>query len=268
MLYCNPHPTASSRSWRGLVLASLTSAACASAPGPARLRAEVPTSGPQTVAVDMEAAERGQPVYERYCQTCHGGRGDGRGSSAPNMAPRPRNFVAAVFKCRSTPNGSLPLPGDIRRTVGAGMHASAMPGWNALGEAQIYDTVEYVRALSLRWRAEQVQVPLSIPEEPRADETSIARGRAVYDRVQCGACHGPSGRGDGPAVAALRDDSGNPIVPFDFTGDRPLRCGSSPRDLYRTLVTGIDGTPMPSFAAALEAQDLWDLVHFVMSLRQ
>jgi mono/diheme cytochrome c family protein len=243
-------------------------AGCASAPSEARVQYETPTTAAHLVAVDDSAAERGEPIYERYCQTCHGARGDGRGVSGPNMSPRPRNFVAAVYKCRSTPNGALPLPGDIRRTVSEGMHASAMPGWRTLGDSQVFDAVEYVRSFSPRWRTEPVPPPMAIPADSGDDAPSIARGRAIYDRVQCGACHGAGGRGDGPAVASLRDDSGNPIVPFDFTGDRPLRCGSSPRDLYRTMIKGIDGTPMPSFAASLQPGELWDLVHFVMSLRR
>ena len=253
---------------RAIVLGTLLASGCSAFPSAARLEAETPTSGPMIVAIDTEAASRGAPIYTRYCETCHGVRGDGRGSSAGNMNPRPRNFVAAIYKCRATPNSSLPLPRDLRRTVSAGIHATAMPAWNVLGDAQIYEVVEYVRTFSPRWRTEPVPPPVAIATETPDDNGSRARGRAIYDRVGCSACHGSGGRGDGPAVPSLRDDNGQPIVPFDFTGSNPLRCGSAPAELYRTLVSGVDGTPMPSFSTTMPPADLWDLVHFVMSLRE
>ena len=228
---------------------------------------ESPSALPATIPVDREAAERGELVYTRYCETCHGDHGDGRGVSAGEMVPRPRNLVTAIYKCRSTPSGTLPLPRDLRRTLAHGVPATTMPGWEPLGESQIEDVVEYVRAFSPRWANEPVQRPLDIPVEPPDTAASRAHGREVYDRVQCTACHGAGGRGDGIAVPSLRDDSGNAIVPFDFSGNRPLRCGGTPRDLYRTMITGVDGTPMPSFAGNIPPEEIWDLVHFVMSLR-
>ncbi len=55
-----------------------------------------------------------------------------------------------------------------------------------------------------------------------------------------------TGRGDGPSAAALLDDWEVPIRPFDFTTGN-FKFGDSPRDVYRTFNTGLNGTPMPSF---------------------
>jgi len=33
------------------------------------------------------------------------------------------------------------------------------------------------------------------------------------------------------------------------------------------LMTGLDGTPMPSFKDALKPDQLWDLVHYIQTLR-
>jgi len=41
-------------------------------------------------------------------------------------------------------------------------------------------------------------------------------------------------------------------VPYDFTHGN-YKVGSSPSDIYRTLVTGLDGTPMPAFEASIVA---------------
>jgi hypothetical protein len=46
----------------------------------------------------------------------------------------------------------------------------------------------------------------------------------------------------------------------------PLKGGSTPGDLYRTIATGLDGTPMPAFAEALSAEALWALVSYVEGL--
>src|SRR5271167_2604908 len=53
-------------------------------------------------------SEAGAQLYYRYCWGCHGARGNGDGENAPYVNPTPRNFVAAVFKCRSTVTGYLP----------------------------------------------------------------------------------------------------------------------------------------------------------------
>ena len=42
--------------------------------------------------------------------------------------------------------------------------------------------------------------------------------------------------------------------------------GSEPEDIYRTLMTGLAGTPMPSYVDALEPDQAWDLVYYVLSL--
>jgi len=78
------------------------------------------------------SAKRGKALYQRYCIFCHGPSGDGRGESAPYLDPKPRDFTKAVFKCRSTPSGSLPLDTDLYETISRGIHASGMPAWKPL----------------------------------------------------------------------------------------------------------------------------------------
>jgi len=42
----------------------------------------------------------------------------------------------------------------------------------------------------------------------------------------------------------------------------------APEDIYRALVTGRDGTPMPSFLDATTEAERWALVAYVLSLRE
>ena len=94
----------------------------------------------------------GKQIYRRYCVGCHGARGDGLGENAPYLDPRPRDFVAGVFKCRSTPTGSLPLDSDLYDTIGRGMVFSAMPPWFSLMPQQRADLVAYIKDFSPRFR--------------------------------------------------------------------------------------------------------------------
>jgi len=77
-----------------------------------------------------------------------------------------------------------------------------------------------------------------------------------------------TGQANGPSAATLTDDLGRPIQPFDFTeGARP-KCGSTDKDLYRIFMTGLDGTPMPSFADNIKPDEAWDLVFYLKTLER
>jgi len=80
-------------------------------------------------------------------------------------------------------------------------------------------------------------------------------------------CHGEKGAANGPAAATLRDDKDNPIAPYNFTVLNRFKCGDSNADLYRIFMTGLDGTPMPSFADYLKPDQAWDLVHYLRTLQ-
>src|ERR1700739_5048273 len=72
-------------------------------------------------------SEAGADLYYRYCWGCHGARGNGEGENAPYVTPQPRNFVAATFKCRSTPTGTLPLDSDLYNALVRGFNFTNMP---------------------------------------------------------------------------------------------------------------------------------------------
>jgi hypothetical protein len=44
------------------------------------------------------------------------------------------------------------------------------------------------------------------------------------------------------------------------------KSGLQPEDLLRTVLTGLAGTPMGSYAASISVEDGWDLVYYVRSL--
>ena len=204
--------------------------------------------------------------YRRYCVVCHGDLGDGNGESFPWVDPKPRNFQLGVFKCRSTPTGTLPTDEDLFDTIARGLDRSNMPQWSTFTKQQRADLVAWVKHFSPRWTNEKPGAPITIPPEPEVTPERIKAGREVYARVQCWKCHGVLGQADGPSAATLTDDLGRPIAPYNFhEGARP-KCGDTDKDIYRIFMTGLDGTPMPSFADNIKPDEAWDLVFYLRTL--
>jgi cytochrome c oxidase cbb3-type subunit 2 len=211
-------------------------------------------------------AKAGAPDYRRYCVGCHGDLGDGNGENFAWVDPKPRDFQLGIFKCRSTPTGTLPTDEDLFDTIGRGLDRSNMPQWSTFTRQERADLVAWVKHFSPRFVSEKPGAPITIPPEPEVTAERIKAGREVYARVQCWKCHGVEGKANGPSAATLTDDLGRPILPFNFTeGARP-KCGSTDQDLYRIFMTGLDGTPMPSFADNIKPDEAWDLVFYLKTL--
>jgi cytochrome c oxidase cbb3-type subunit 2 len=208
--------------------------------------------------------------YRRYCAGCHGDLGDSNGENAVWLDPKPRDFTIATFKCRSTPTGTLPTDEDLFNTIGRGLTNSNMPIWNSFTRQQRADLVAYIKIFSPRWEKEKAGEPIKVPAEPPVTMESIAHGKALFAKLECWKCHGPAGKGDGPSAATLTDSKDNPIRPYNFAAgknDSRFKCGGTNQDIYKIFMTGVDGTPMPSFADVIQPNDAWDLVHFLRTLQ-
>jgi mono/diheme cytochrome c family protein len=212
-------------------------------------------------------SEAGAQLYYRYCWGCHGARGNGDGENAPYVTPQPRNFVAGTFKCRSTPTGMLPLDSDLYNTLGRGFNFTNMPSWAALTAQNRADLVAFIKTFSARWVAEKPVDPIPVPAEPKLTVESIKHGGELFQKLECWKCHGQEGRGDGPSASTLTDSNDQPIRPYNFTSSNRSKCGKTNSDLYRIFMTGLDGTPMPSFADVVKPEDAWDLVHYLRTLQ-
>ncbi len=221
----------------------------------------------------------GQWVYRGLCVGCHGLEGDGNGAvwelgdeyAREHKLPRkPRDFTEAVFKIRSTPSGSFPTDVDLFKSISRGLVAGHdMPAFKFLPERDRWAVVAYIKTLSTRWEEEKdyQEPPFEIGEAPVPDAEMIVAGKDVYKLMKCAKCHGELGKGDGPSAPELEDDAGLPIKPRDFSDPTQFVGDSSPRGVYQTFATGLDGTPMPSYADSLPEDQRWQLVWYVMSLR-
>ncbi|HEX2227608.1 MAG TPA: c-type cytochrome [Candidatus Binatia bacterium] len=211
------------------------------------------------------ALQRGERVYLENCAACHGERGDGRGPEAHRLQTKPRDFRTGNYKFRSTPSGSLPLDEDIFRSISRGVRTTSMLAQAHLSEQERWVVTEYLKTFSERFRSEKRLQQISIQDKPSFDAELVALGKAKYEEAGCGACHGPHGRGDGPSAKELTDDSGNPILSTDLTL-KPFKSGPNTTDLYRTITTGLNGTPMPSYTEALSGKERWALVAYINSI--
>ncbi|MGH9502582.1 MAG: c-type cytochrome [Terriglobales bacterium] len=212
-------------------------------------------------------ATNAQGNYRRYCLGCHGELGDGEGENAQWIDPKPRNFTLGIFKCRSTPTGTLPLDSDLYETVGRGLITSNMPSWNPLTSQERADLVAYVKHFSPRFVSEKPGTPIAVPPRPEVTAERIKAGQEVFQRVECWKCHGPTGRGNGPSAATLTDDQNRPIAPYDFHDNNRFKCGTSDEELYKIFMTGLDGTPMPSWSDNIKPDEAWDLVFYLRTLQ-
>lgn len=221
----------------------------------------------ESIRYSEEDISAGEALSLEYCEQCHGDSGDGNGIMAERVVPRPRDFTWGLYKIRRTLSGELPSDEDLFNIISRGMPGTSMPAWNPfLTDAEIRQLVAYLKSLTGDFEEYPPEEVLVIAMKTDSSPERIARGADFYEETDCGKCHGVKGRGNGPSAAELEDDWDNKILPTNLTEGWLFRGGDSVEDIFRTLATGMDGTPMPSFADALKADDLWDLAHFVKSL--
>ncbi len=195
--------------------------------------------------------EKGKKVYNAACSECHGANGLGDGPKARELGFRPRDLALGSFKCRCTPSGRLPSDEDLLRTITNGMPGTPMRPFGNLPLQDREAVIRYLKSLSPKFSSEPPPQCIDVPQPVPSTEKTIFEGRQVYRTLDCWQCHGAQGRGDGPAAAGLKDDWGRPIRVYNFTTAKRFKCGADDRDLYRTLITGMNGSPMPSYQEAM-----------------
>jgi copper transport protein len=92
-----------------------------------------------------------------------------------------------------------------------------------------------------------------------AGPESLAAGQLLYSQ-SCLACHGATGRGDGPAGRALRPP------PADFRVH--MAAGHTDGQLFDWLSNGVPGTSMPAFRDQLSVEDRWNLINYLRTFAE
>lgn len=214
---------------------------------------------------------RGAELYVAECAACHGPEGKADGPAAYLLYPKPRDFVNSAFRLVSTWE-RLPTDQDLFHTITRGMPGSSMPPFRHLSESDRWALVHHVKSLSERaWpgdaanlqatggdeRVGLIDVPSPSGYTPEAREAAVQ----LYGKG-CAACHGATGRGDGEQVQI--NSEGFPMRPRDLS--KGIFKGLyDPESVYRRIVAGIPGTPMPMSDWAY-GDEAWLLTQYVLSL--
>ncbi len=208
--------------------------------------------------------EEGAVIYFKNCFFCHGDNLDGKGHFAKALNPMPANFVdkgtiaqlqeSFVFWRISKGGPGLPNEGTPWN--------SAMPAWETiLSEDEIWKVILYIydgAGVEPRTWEEHSSEPdahQSTPHEPastgKSPETTTP-GEALYMK-KCQYCHGPKGKGDGPAAEFVDPR------PRDLTKAR-YKIKSTPGgelptndDVRNVIANGIHGTSMPPWSVLGES---------------
>ena len=221
---------------------------------------------PPKPAVTAELLEHGKTLYTQNCVACHGANGDGKGDAAAFLLPKPRDFVAAKYRLRSTPPNHLPTDVDLFRSISIGMAGTPMPPWkHMLSENDRWALVEYIKTFSPRFADtnEDRKAIANFGTPPPRNEAAVAEGKALFTKLACITCHGESGHGDGTSAATLVDDSQTKIKPRDFAKPGAFKSGYATKDIVRTILTGFDGTPMAGFHGTIAETDAWKVAYYV-----
>lgn len=224
-------------------------------------------------APPVAATDQGKAVYEERCAFCHGEKGDGNGPVADTLLPRPRDFTGALFKLTTTKNGTLPTDADLHKTIGEGIHGTAMPAWKGiLKDDEIAAVTEYVKTFGGdAWTDDSIKgEPLKIGSPPAVNDALIQQGREIFagEKAQCVKCHGQQGRGDGPSAKGMEDEWKQPLYPANLHRGWRYKGGNSITDIYTRLTAGVAGSPMPSYADALADSERWAVAAYVQSLQE
>ena len=100
---------------------------------------------------------------------------------------------------------------------------------------------------------------MGAPQNPvPADKVSLARGQELFN-INCTACHGLQGKGNGPVAAFLQTKK-----PIDLTG--PIGISLSDGAIFTTISNGTPGG-MPALNENLTVRERWDVVNYVRQLQ-
>jgi len=239
------------------------------------LCATPPQSPPQQAPAAPPDLAAAKIIFEGHCALCHGM--DGGGGRGPSLR-RPKLAHAADDEA-------------LKSVIEQGIPPEMPDGWY-LSKEEIASVAAYVRSLGN-------VPPEALPGDP-------IRGKAVYARSGCSACHilAGEGAGFGPDLtdvgarrgsARLRETLQNPTktIPENFLlveavtnsgqtlrgirlnedtfsiqlKDQQGRFHSFRKSDLRDLKKLRGETPMPSYASALSSAELDDLISFLAAQR-
>lgn len=220
---------------------------------------------------NKRTVEQGKRIYQNACIFCHGPKADGKGSVtfflSRDIGPHPRDLTSETYKLRTTLSGELPLDEDLYRVITKGI-PGFMPGFEGLSTNDRWKLVYFIKSLNSEFKGAERERLLVVGAPVPATATSIRNGYRVYQKYKCWECHGGGGEGDGKKAPGLTDIFDHRLPPQDLTRPSAFKNGQRPVDVYRSIMTGMDGADMPSYVDFFIGKErwVWDLVNYIESL--
>ncbi len=102
----------------------------------------------------------------------------------------------------------------------------------------------------------------AVPKDVAAEKGDPKAGKAKYDLL-CASCHGNTGKGDGPAAAAL------PTKPRNHTDGKYMNALPDKYlfDIIKGGGVGVGKSPlMPVWGGQLKDEEIWNVVAYIREL--
>jgi putative copper resistance protein D len=144
--------------------------------------------------------------------------------------------------------------------------AALVWGTPATREKRVYVTpAATIAALICLAASFSTQAYTDTYNDPTQDFTAESVARAMTNfQENCVACHGPMGEGNGPMAKDLKNKDGLPIQPADLTA--PHVGTHTVGDIFHWLTFGGQSGVMPGFSQALDVDDRWDMINYLLML--
>jgi cytochrome c oxidase cbb3-type subunit 3 len=189
------------------------------------------------------ALAAGKPVYQEYCQTCHGASGKGDQTlGVPDLTDSDHLYGT----------GTVSQIEDIARY---GIRAGNKRGWNLAVmpayASKVPDAAEPLPPQTPEQIDELVQYILTFTARA-TDAAAAQRGHEDYQKAGCWDCHG-------------RDLGGDAAIGAPTLTDDIWLYGGSPADIHRTISRGRAGIS-PAFARTLTPAQLRNVAVYIASL--
>lgn len=187
-----------------------------------------------------------QAAWRQVCARCHGLDGKGRTAVAPYLSRRPRDLSDPEY-FRQVPAGRL------AKSLTLGVPGTPMAPWGQAVPA--IDGLRVVSFLAKELHGGKVY-PMPAPEVPERPEKlgrEVIVARDHLFRVECSACHGPTGQGDGHEARWMRPRPRNLTNGAFFSG-------VTDRRIYRSIAYGPPGSVMPSHLEGYSPEVMWAMV--------
>ena len=98
------------------------------------------TTSNNSVSAPIGSPDRGRAIYLKHCLSCHGLTGNGDGTEAPYLSPRPASLISAGTSAKSDK--------ELLQIIDQGKPHTAMRAWNGLlTDEEQRDVLAYIRSL-------------------------------------------------------------------------------------------------------------------------